>query len=205
MFEDMTQEMEGGRRYKKGSVKKASPAKRAKSPKPAPRKVPGKSSSGKKGGIDLTPFLTSLLLLSSKMAYDKRSPSKAFSGIFSSKRSKSRKPRRRPRKVVGGYEEEDFVVEDFAEQAKKNQNQSQMADLAENVTSSVTGSVSGFLNNIVPKVGGRAQQFYEEEQQEGGKKKHGRRGKSPAKKAKSPAKKPKSPAKRPAKPYLGLF
>ena len=183
MFKNMQEqeiEQEGGRRNRKHKSASKKPAQG--------KRTPGKKASGKKGGIDLTPFLTSLLLLSSKMAYDKRSPSKALTSLFSSKSPAKPRRHRKPRgRVVGGYEDEEAVLENFAEEQKKNTN---------NVVSDVTDSVSGLFNSIMPKVGGYKQ---DHDEQQGGRKAKSAK-KAPAKRAKSPVKKaPTKRAKSPAK------
>ena len=107
-------------------ARKTTQRKRSKSPVRAVKKGPAKPKKvsiglkgSKKGGIDLTPFLTSLLLLGSRMAFDKRNPSKAFSRLLRSAKkvknaSKDRKGRKGRRTYGGSAEElEQNILETF--------------------------------------------------------------------------------------------
>jgi hypothetical protein len=205
MFQNMQEEEQMGGRHKRGHKK---PVRRPLSPKPRVVRK-GKSSKSNKGGIDLTPFLTSLLLLSSKMAYDKRSPGKAFTSLFASSRAAAkgkRKGNRRPRKV-GGYE--DAVIEDFAEQQKKQQAQTDSAGMVSQVTESVSGMFDAFLPKVGAKTGGRREVQEQEQEQDGGRRGRGRKASKPkramspaGKRGKSPAaKRGKSPAKKSARKH----
>lgn len=106
-----------------GKARRTTQRKRSNSPVRAVKKGPAKPHKGskglkgtKKGGIDLTPFLTSLLLLGSRMAFDKRSPSKAFSRLLrSAKKVKNASKGRKGRRTYGGSAEEieENVLETF--------------------------------------------------------------------------------------------
>jgi hypothetical protein len=72
-----------GRGAKKNTVSRPRSASPVKTAKRSPSRKPSRKP-GSKGGIDLTPFLTSLLLLGSRMAFDKKNPSAAFSRLLKS-------------------------------------------------------------------------------------------------------------------------
>lgn len=89
-----------------GGGKKPRKSPRSKSPVAKRGKKPSRMGKGKDGGVDLTPFLTSLLLLGSRMAYDKRQTSRAFTGLVPSAKGRRGKPNKGYRKYRRGGSEE---------------------------------------------------------------------------------------------------
>jgi hypothetical protein len=98
---------EGGGKRGRGAKKNTPSRPRSASPAKIAKKRPSPSNKsrklGSKGGIDLTPFLTSLLLLGSRMAFDKKNPGAVFSRLLkSAKKGRIAKKGMRVKKTKNG-------------------------------------------------------------------------------------------------------